>query len=338
MKVDSSGIDKAALCQVLAAYGVEVERLAFIPRGDESYCYVAEAVDGARHFVKVLEGWPDKLATRYKIAHRLLAQCGHEYVVAPRATERGEFLSRLGTRAVAVFDYVDGSVLGPDEGVDNEWESIAAMMASLHSSADSFALSSLPREQFDVWLRDWLMRVLAAADDAAVPEGGYRRRAKDLISDHRDDVVATLEWLERLAKRAREIEWEPALTHGDFTPENLIRDEQGGLYLFDWCKLGVAPPERDLVNFVGERFESFLAIYMRNCARPPSLHLDLFAYYRCLLLLWAITDYGSWILLEEAPIEDKEAAWRALSRLFPIDYAGMQEEVRSLGEVIDRML
>ena len=157
-----------------------------------------------------------------------------------------------------------------------------------------------------------------------------------MISEHRDDVVATLEWLERLAKRARTIEWEPALTHGDLTPENLIRDEQGRLHLFDWSKLGVGPPERDLVNFVGERFESFLATYLRNRALPPSLHLDLFAYYRCLLLLWAITDYGSWILLEEAPLEDKEGAWRALSRLFPIDYTGMQEEVRSLGQLIDR--
>ena len=338
MKVDSPDIDKTALCQVLAAYGLEVERLAFIPRGDESYCYVAEAEGGARHFVKVLEGWPDKLATRYRVAHRLLTQCGHAYVVAPRVTKRGELLSRLGTRAVAVFDYVAGSVLGPNGGTDDEWESTAAMMASLHASVDTLALSSLPREQFDVWLRDWLIRVLAAVDDAAVPEGTYRRRAKRLISDHRYDVVATLEWLERLAKRARAIEWEPALTHGDFTPENLIRDEQGRLHLFDWSKLGVGPPERDLVNFVGERFESFLATYVWNCALPPNLHLGLFAYYRCLLLLWAITDYGSWILLEEAAPEDEEEAWRALSRLFPIDHADMQEEVRSLGEVIDRVL
>jgi hypothetical protein len=54
--------------------------------------------------------------------------------------------------------------------------------------------------------------------------------------------------------------------------------------------------------------------------------------------LWAITDYGSWILLENATPEDEEEAWRALSRLFPIDYDGMQEEIRSLGEVIDRVL
>jgi hypothetical protein len=92
-----------------------------------------------------------------------------------------------------------------------------------------------------------------------------------------------------------------------------------------------------LVNFVGERFESFLATYVGNCALPPSLHLDLFAYYRCLLLLWAITDYGSWIVLEEAAPEDKEEAWRALSRLFPIDQAGMQEEMRILRKVIDRI-
>lgn len=338
MKVDSPDIDKTALCQVLAGYGLEVRGLAFIPRGEESYCYVAEAADGARYFVKVFEGWPEELATRYRVAHRLLTQYGHEYVVAPRVTEHGELLCRLGTWAVAVFDYVAGSVLSPHEGTDDEWESAAALMASLHTSVDSFALSALPRERFDVWLRDWLMRVLAAADDAAVSGGRYRRQAKRLLSDQRDDVVATLKWLERLAKRARAIEWEPALTHGDFTSENLIRDEQGRFHLVDWSKLGVGPPERDLVNFVGERFESFLAAYVRNCALPPGLHLDLFAYYRCLLLLWAITDYGSWILLEQAAPEDEEEAWRALSRLFPIDCDGMQEEMRSLGKVIDRVL
>jgi hypothetical protein len=226
---------------VLAGYGLEVRGLAFIPRGEESYCYVAEAADGARYFVKVFEGWPDKLATRYRVAHRLLTRYGHEYVVAPRETEHGEPLCRLGTWAVFVFDYVAGSVLGLNKGADDEWESAAAVMASLHTNADSFALSSLPRERFDVWLRDWLMRVLAAADDAAVSGCRYRRQAKRLLSCQRDDVLTTLEWLEQLAKRARAIEWEPALTHGDFTPENLIRDEQGRLHLFG-ASLAWPPP------------------------------------------------------------------------------------------------
>ena len=181
------------------------------------------------------------------------------------------------------------------------------------------------------------MPVLAAAEDAAVPDDGHRRQAKLLLSGQRDDVLATLDRLERLAERARSVEWRQALTHGDLTPENLIRDGQGKLHLFDWSKLVVGPPEQDLVNFVGERFEFFLTAYVRHCRLTPRLQPDLFAYYRCFLLLLGITDHGSWILLEEAAPEDREEAWRALSQLLPIDRAAMQAEMNSVGETIDRV-
>jgi aminoglycoside phosphotransferase (APT) family kinase protein len=117
------------------------------------------------------------------------------------------------------------------------------------------------------------------------------------------------------------------LTHGDLKPENWIRDRDGGLHLIDWSKMAIAPPEQDLVNWIGERLELFLEAYVDGDGRVPSLDPELFTFYRYYLALWGIADYGSWILLEDAHSVEVEHAWAALQQLLPIRH----EQIRSDG-------
>jgi spectinomycin phosphotransferase len=336
MKTDSPDIDKQALCRLLKVeYGLEVATLSFVPEGEESYGYVAQTSPKRHYFVKVYEH-PSDLDVRYEAANKLHTQCDLEYVVCPYETRQGRFHSELGEYAVAVFNFVEGTVPDQSGFTDEEWEQAAILTALLHASVQCSSLPSLPTEQFEIWFKDWLLNVLTATDGSEPLENQCEQRARKLLASEKDDILATLKKLERLTERAHGIEWEQALTHGDLTPENFIKDSDGNLHIVDWSKIAVAPPERDLVNFVGERFGLFLTQYVRAYGRCPRLHPELFEYYSYFLILWGIADYGSWILLEDANPIEKEHAWKRLQQYLPIDHENVQGEASRIGQAIQR--
>ncbi|HUT18090.1 MAG TPA: aminoglycoside phosphotransferase family protein [Anaerolineae bacterium] len=335
MKVDSPDIDRQALGRVIEEqYGLCAVELRFVPGGEESYGYVLETSAQSRYFAKVYEH-PPELGVRYKAANKLHTQCGLDFVVHPYATRHGEFHADLGQYAVAVFDLIDGTVSDRSAFSDEEWQQAARLAARLHRSLHCPALPSLPEEGFEIWFEDWLSSVLSATGDSRPLDSECEREARALLARERDDILIALEELKQLAGRAQAIPFERALTHGDLTPENLIKDHDGGLHLIDWGKVAIAPPERDLVNWIGERFEPFLEAYVGSYDRVPRLYPELFAFFRTFLVLWGITDYGSWILLKDADPVEKQHAWTALQQRLPIKHEQIEED--GVGEAIRRV-
>src|SRR4030066_481613 len=248
MKVDSSGIDKQALCRLLKdQYGIYVAVLSFVPHGEESYGYILETLTQSRYFVKIYEHHSE-LNIRYEAANRLHTQCGLEFVVHPLTTRHGEFHTNLGEYAVAVFDFVEGIVPDQNGFSDEEWKQVASLTASLHQSVQCPTLPSLPVERFEIWFEDWLLRVLSATEDTKLLNSECACEARKLLICEKNDILMTLEKLKQLAERACTTACEQALTHGDLKPENFIKDRGGNLHIIDWSKIAIAPPERDLVN------------------------------------------------------------------------------------------
>jgi len=326
MKVDSSSIDKQALCRLLKdQYGLYAAVLSFVPQGDESYGYILETLAQSRYFVKIYEHHSE-LNIRYEATNRLHTQCGLEFVVHPLATRHGEFHSNLGEYAVAVFDFVDGIVSDQNGFSDEEWKQVASLTASLHQSVQCPALPSLPVERFEIWFEDWLLRVLSTTEDTKPLDSKCACEARKLLICEKNDILMTLEKLKQLAERACTTTFEQALTHGDLKSENFIKDRGGNLHIIDWSKVAIAPPERDLVNFVGERFELFLEAYVSSYDKAPRLHPELFEFYSYFLILWGIADYGSWILLEDADLVEKEYAWTQLQQHLPVNHEKVQAD------------
>lgn len=333
MKIDSSNIDKQALCRLLKVqYGLHAAALTFVPQGEESYGYTLETTQ-SRYFVKVYEH-PSELDVRYEAANRLHTQCGLEFVVHPYVTQRGEFHAKLGKYVVAVFDFVDGTVSDQSGFSDEEWKQAGTLTASLHRSMQCPALPSLPVEQFEIWFEDWLLRVLGVTEETKSLDSECEREARRLLACEKDGILLALQKLKRLAERARTTTFKQALTHGDLRPENFIKDSEGGLHIIDWSKIAIAPPERDLINFVGERFELFLAAYVSSYDKTLRLYPEMFEFYSYFLILWGIADYGSWVLLDDADVIEKEHAWRELQRHLPIDH----EQVNGVGQVIEHVI
>jgi Ser/Thr protein kinase RdoA (MazF antagonist) len=340
MKVDPLDIDKQALRQLLRVeYGLNVATLTLLPEGEEGYSYVAETPSKMRYFVKVYDDLrPSNLNLRFQAAARLHMQCGLDYVVHPHGTKQGRFLSGFDKYAVAVFNFVEGATLAQRGFSDKDWAQVATMMASLHANVHCPALPPLPEEQFEITFKDWLFDVLAAAQHTSPPANEHQRQTRTLLSSEKHDVLATLEKLEQLAEQARTRACQQSLTHGDFNPGNIVKDKQGDLHVIDWSKIAIGPPEQDLICFAGERFESFLAQYVRACEHPPRLHAEIFEYYIYFLILGGIADYGSWILLENANLAETQHAWGRLKQHLPIDHEYAQVQVNGIAQVIERVM
>ena len=331
MKVEPAKIDKQELRRLLRdQYELSVTSLDFVPQGEESYGYILETSAQAHYFVK-LYPHPSELNVRYKAANRLHTACGLEFVVHPHATRYGKFHVDFGEYALAIFDFIEGTVSDQTGFSDNEWKQTAILTAALHKSLTCPKLPSLPVEQFEIWFEDWLLKVLHITEETKPLNNECESEAKKLLMLEKNDILMTLDKLKQLADRIPTIPFQPVLTHGDLKAENFIKDSSGNLHLIDWSKIAIAPPERDLVNFVGERFDLFLTEYVNSYDEILRLHPELFEFYRYFLTLWSIADYGSWILLEDADLMEKEHAWTELQQYFPMNRERVRiDEIRQV--------
>ncbi len=337
MKIEPANIDKQELCQLLKEqYQLWVTALNFVPQGEESYGYIVETAAQSRYFVKLSEPQPE-LGVRYKAANKLHTECGCGFIVHPHPTRRGEFHAAFGGYAVAVFDFIDGTVSDQPEFNVKMWEQAARLTAALHKSITCPMLPSLPIERFEIWFEDWLLKVLHVAEETKPLDNECECEARKLLALEKDDILLTLNKLKQLGEKIGKTSFHPVLTHGDLKAANFIECKDGNLYLIDWSKLAIAPPERDLVNFIGDRFDQFLITYVNSYGEGLQLQPDLFEFYSYFLVLWSIADYGSWILLEDADVAEKEHAWVELQLYLPMRREQMQiDEVRQVIQSITK--
>jgi hypothetical protein len=320
MKVDSVEIDKFALSSILQdAYGLHPESLVFLPYGEESYCYKLETAAKQSYLVKVQELSPD-MDIRYHAVYVLHTLCDLKFVVHPYITLQNKVLVNFGKYTVAVFNFVDDAVSLMQEADRDDLKNAAALTAALHNSINCPMLPSLPVEAFDLWFEDWLVKVITAVEEPLLFDDETTRKAQQLLYQEKTDILTTLTQLKQLAANIKSTPIDLVLTHGDLNRGNFIKDRMGDLHLVDWSKIAVGPPERDLVNFIGEDLELFISVYLQSFDKLPILLPELFEFYHLYLILWAIADYGSWILLEDADIKEKKFVWEQLQQLVPIDH------------------
>ncbi|MBW3623342.1 MAG: aminoglycoside phosphotransferase family protein [Armatimonadetes bacterium] len=323
MKTDTPAIDKGMLAQCLREeYGQEVRALRFLPKGEEAYSYLAEG-EGRSWFVKA---YPPKLPVDLEAAlgatDRLKREFGLAEVLPPHRTREGRATFRFGAFTVAVFDLIEGSAayeepLHPDEEIR-----LARFFAKLHS-IDRGAFPGLPVKDFSLWFRDRLLSVL---EFARTHEGGPKPHRWELVRRLRegyDGILRELETADRLGASCRASADAPALTHGDPTSGNVMKDTAGHLWVIDWGGLAWGAREQDLAPYTGEGFRRFLAAYAEE---SPDLRLsmDRFAFYLHEWNLQEIADY-SYRLLHDDPDEEEIAySFSELNQYLPVREGSVQ--------------
>lgn len=349
MKVETTSIDKKALIRLLRTdYGLMIERLVFVPKGEESYGYVAEASSGKRYFVKVhsfVAGYDEtqieRLRLPYRVVYQLAVAHGLHYLVHPLLTNSGEVVTRFGDFTVAVFNFILGDGLALKTPQPDHWQQIAKLIATLHSDTRKLlaikqSLGQIPEEPFAISFKSWLLDVLAATEQTPRTNDAIRQQAWQFLKHEKASVVQWLHHAEQLADRARQISYNPALTHGDLAYENIIATSDDQLVIIDWGKLLKAPVERDLIDFWGAHFAEFVSHYLMNCDPLPELHSEILDYYLVRNQLVQIADYGSWLLLEDAAPEDLSHAWTKLQGLFPLENYACAELLQRIQVTVEK--
>jgi aminoglycoside phosphotransferase (APT) family kinase protein len=218
----SGAIDIAEVTRRLSIDGFDVDHL--------------EVLD-ARHADRpVLRGTVDGRAAVVKLHHSAAtAAAGHHAAMAIWAAtatggEPGVVPEPMGwspSAAAVIGEFVSGSALGARGSIGGAFErahDVAQLLARLHATSDTGHVAR----------RD--VRGIARST---------RRKAAELPAPDQGPALAVAAALDA-AGRADDADDRLVMTHGDFTPRNLLVEPSGRLRLIDLDRVRLAPAGRDI--------------------------------------------------------------------------------------------
>jgi len=301
------------------AYGIRICGLTYIPQGEASFSYVAEAEGGERYILKVLDDSRLGRQAAAQMIHAIPAMVELRAtgvltnLPQPVLTRTRAPLAPCEADQLALSLYVEGRC--PTPGLmrrPDVWQAVARSVARLHAAPVTLRASGLEREAYDVpfeaALRDGL--VALTRDDASSP--GCLALAAMLLP-RREALLSLLGRLRVAGDVARELASPLVLCHTDIHEANLLVDGDGDVTILDWVGLKWAPAEHDLFSFTGDEFGTFLAAYL-EAGGVRSLHAETFEFYLLRRNLEDLTDYIVRILHED---DEEQAA---------MDIAAAEEE------------
>jgi spectinomycin phosphotransferase len=253
--LERPALDDATLVAALRdGYGLPVERLAFVPLGNDSaaWTYQAPASDGRVWFVKVRRD-PRPAGI---LVPRFLRDRGLVEVVAAIPTRDGQPWLDVGPWSVLVYPHVDAP-RGMDVGLDlSSWSRLGAIAARLHAITLPPGLAALvPHEDFRPKANEMARRVAKQLDEGPSGETSpdeIALRLHAVWSERRVIIERLIRRSEDLATKirnqeglARPLRFVPC--HADLHAANVLVGADGGLSIVDWDEVVLAPPERDLM-------------------------------------------------------------------------------------------
>ena len=339
MKTEACDIDKSQLRRLVAArYGLNLQSIAFLPRGEDAYSYVAEDDKGTRYFVRAQSqgrGAPEDSV--YAFVHSLHNTGRLSAAVAAHRSLEGSFTLRYGQYVVAVFPFIQGETLYARGASEDDLAAVARIVAALHESATGTGCVPLTKETFDNPFKDPILAALRVIDSPDQPCDAVQWELRKLLVAERADILKALHEYEDLGRIARASTSEWVITHGDPNLDNFLRDGEGQLHLTDWGEVALGPPERDLFAFTGADFPAFLGPYTRarTRARP---NIDILAFYIFRWCVQEIADYTMRIMVQDVRPEEREHAWVELRPYLPIQREHIARGIDEAEAAIDQVI
>jgi thiamine kinase-like enzyme len=336
MKFDTSNIDQNALIKHLNdAYGLSIVSIAFTPKGEEAFCYVARDHNGGDYFLQAQERDRARdLEAVYAVVVALHDRWGLSQALAPLRTAIGNLTSLFGQYTIATLPYVGGATAFEAGITDEQLGQAARTMARLHGS-DPHRLPQMPGERFDNPFEPAILRALDAVTVLPASASMHHRRLRSLLLDQQGDIRATLDQMRRMGLVARILNAPLVPTHGDPNLANFLIDEAGNLHLTDWGEVALGPRERDLTFFAEDRFETYLESYLDD-SEQLLLHASLFRFYMYRWVMQEIADYTTRILFDSPEPEHAEYAWGELQPYLPIPHADVESGMQEISAVLRR--
>jgi len=330
MKTPPADLDAKELARVLRAeYGFDSGELTFVPKGEDAYIYVTEAGYGPQFFVRAQDRKRAKpLEEALRSAAQLRETCGLHEILAAIPACGSAFTCRCGEYLIAVFPFVQGTTAFESGFSKPRIEQAARFIGRLHNCTPGV---SLIRERFENPFTQPILRALSQAESRPKTEIAV------LLLQQREDLIRTLNRMERFNEELSQLDIHRVPTHGDPNLDNLLWDAEERLFVTDWGELAAGPAERDLFAFTGAHFRDFLADYVSERS-TIKLHIELFSFYFYRWSLQEIADYSARLLLARTPPEEATHAWRELRKYLPLRHDKIAREVERIARDLDDLM
>ena len=294
-------------------WGIQPTDLSYAPVGNGSYHWIAADPSGPRWFVKAdhLAGTVDQRFAMLAAAadtSRQLAGDGLEFVLAPLPDRSGTLVQRvLPDWALQVLPYVTGRSTDQGSWTDPaEQAEVARLVGRLHAAIPP---STVPRWESALPRRAALESALDNLDRPWTG-GPYAETARAFITESRTKIDALLRRYDDLVHEIQADADGWVVTHGEPDSDNVIRTDDGRMYLIDWGPVKLAPRERDLVeilNGTGDVLPSYQETAGRHPARAAGIEL--------FTLGWSLLETCRKVQLFQNPHPDYTAAAPEWERL-----------------------
>lgn len=231
------------------AYGLQIERIAFLPLGADvnTAVFLVEAGD-VRYFLKLRSGAFDETSVALPA---LLHQQGNAHIIPIVPTTTGALRSRFEQYTMILYPFIEGRDGFSVKLSPAQWHDFGAAFRHIHTAAVPAAIRGrIPVERYSPVARDTAAATLATLE-AIDTKDAITRDVVVLLHDQRAVIVDLVARASRLAQALQSQPQELVVCHSDVHAGNILIDHAGHLFIVDWDNPIRALKERDLMYFGG---------------------------------------------------------------------------------------
>ncbi|WP_308635808.1 phosphotransferase family protein [Paenibacillus silvisoli] len=275
------------IAQLLADhYGLQANTIAFIPIGDMSYGYRVACSNGQDYYFKLLDRNMQPAAIErarmyLPVLHALQETRLFEQAVYPVLNLEEKFAVETEDIVGVLFPWVEGQTLADAHPFSEALvEQIAAQAAKLHQTTSTVVdLVQLPMEDYSLSFEQELNGCLdlLANDPHRLDRYGSELTAIVVPKENAiRSVFARIQALQLSFTSSTQQDY--VLCHGDLWGGNMIQSSEGLIFI-DWESVTWAPPEREMVGYLTQHLDRFVAAYNVASGRTFSPNIDLLRFY-----------------------------------------------------------
>ncbi len=224
----------------------------------------------------------------------------------PLLTQDGKHKWEDDNGVYLLYEYIDGITIGSSELKENQVQSVAKIISTLHSYGDEIAVNTKDiKEDFSLPFLNQLKEIL---------HKGFVSSPMDLtglLGVYIKPLEQYIDRAERLATDIRRSNPKMVLCHTDIHNWNLMQsDEQ--IILIDWEGLKLAPAEADLMFFVDKPYyDAFINTYQRF-HKDFAINMDTLLFYCIRRKLEDIFEFTEQLLYDKQDEQERNETIKLL--------------------------
>lgn len=311
--------DETIVACVQDAFGLEVERLSFLPLGADmnTAVYRVAAKTHKVYFLKLRSGDFKEISVTLP---QFLSTQGIKELIPLCPTQTNQLWTSLGDYKVMLYPFIEGHDAYEMHLTKPQWRQFGRALKTVHTAVLPPSIAAkIPKEIYSPKWRKIVKEFMQRIRHEPFTEPVAFKMAA-FLNGKRSDVLTLLARTEQLAQIVQNQPQENVLCHSDIHAWNLLIDTDGMVYIVDWDDPVLAPKERDLM-FIGAGLGDIWKtpqeeILFYEGYGSASIDRNILAYYRCERIIQDIAVYCEQIFLSDEGGEDRVEALRHLTSNF----------------------